>query len=245
MSYSQQHLLFRVLGTFGTVETETLDIFSYGVRVAIPGASLGEVQKTNFLAAMKTPTEVFHRSSLVQAHGSAWLEKITAAYIGTNGLYVGGDAQPTTELLYASPRPQGGGSQASPFTGAMAFTIQSTIDRGRGHSGRFYVPSSMAVTSDGRWPLSNVQSARNAGRIWLDAINTAARAAWNPSAGIGVFSRLDAGVTGIVVKVAVGRAPDTQRRRDNRLDEEWEFTNLTTAATALEAKQTREYGVSD
>jgi len=49
MSYSSQHLLFRVHGSFGSISTEELDFFSFGLRIFIGPADFTEAKKTAFL----------------------------------------------------------------------------------------------------------------------------------------------------------------------------------------------------
>jgi len=194
-----------------------------------------------FLNTVQGPVKDFWTNLDVKGHTSAWLKSLTAAFIGLDGRYVGGDTQATTTYNYTTPT-NGGGAGGLPFAHSMAFTLKSDIYRGRGHIGRFYLPSGLTVDTSGRWSVNQCQLAAGPARIMLDAVNTAARGVWSTGSYIGVFSELGSGTIGEVQQVGVGRGPDSQRRRDNKIKEEHSYLTLTTAAARQKQLQEREYG---
>lgn len=240
MAYSANHLLFRAGGTFGAVSSEQLEIWSVGFRIFLGSSPLDESKKIAFLETVSGPVNLFHTDSSLKLHRSAYLKKLTAAYIGLDGKYVGGHDQPTTEYIYSSPS-AGAGSLFYPFSNAMVFTLSSDIDRGPGSKGRVYWPTSEGLDATGRWSASAVNAYLTKFQTLINAINQAARSFWSPAAGVSVFSSVGSGAIGTVTSVGVGRAPDTQRRRDNRLAEEHVYLPVTSAAAAIEAVQNRVY----
>jgi len=229
MSYSSQHLLFKMGGHMGVTAADTVEAWSAGMRLFIGPGPFTEAAKVTFLGQVQAAVRAFHVHLDTKVHGSAWLKTLTAAYIGVDGLYVGGDTQSTTKYEYATPA-AGGGVQTLPYAHAMAYTLKTEKSRGPGSSGRFYIPSGLAVDSSGRWSLGQTGICVDAAKVLLDAINTAARGIWSPASAIGVFSQVGSGTFGTVLKVGVGRSPDSQRRRDNKLKEEHFYKNLGSAA---------------
>lgn len=239
MAYGAAHLLLRFMGHRGTIATEQLEYWSASVRIDIGPSLLTEAKKAAFLTALDATTQAFHGGSGVSAGTNSYLDKLTAAYIHTDGKYVGGDAQPTTEYIFSAPV-AGQGGTTMPFSHARVWTLETDIDRGRGSIGRFYWTCGLPVDATGRWTQNQCTDARNAGVTFLDAINNAAEAQWSTSNGVSVFSRLS-GEIGRVLRVGVGRAPDTQRRRDNRLLEDRVMADVPTAAGFAAAVQARTY----
>lgn len=240
MVYTASHVLFKVNGTFGATSTAVGGIWSYGFRIPVATGPLSEATKIAFLGFVEGAVKTFHTGAPLSAGTNCYLTKLTAAYIGTDGLYLGGDSQPTTEFLYSPPQP-GVGGNITPFEMSAAISMFSTIDRGRGSRGRFYAPTSRVVASDGRWSASERDSLSAASKALVDAINTAAETAWPTSGGVSVMSRLDAGVTAPVIKISSGRSPDSQRRRDRQLPEEYAPLSLATTGPAAETVSAREY----
>lgn len=239
-TFAENHLQFRIHGHFGTAPTDQIEHWSVGFRVRIGAAAPAEDKKQAFLLAMKPRVQSFHENATVHPGTHVYVSKLTAAYIGTDGHYVGGDSQPTTEEFF-SPAIAGSGTTGAPYSHARAFTLRTDIDRGRGAYGRFYYPTSDLVDSTGRWSSSAVLSAANAGASFVNDINVAARAQWATNASVCVFSTYGTAV-GVVLNVGVGRAPDTQRRRDNRLAEEHYYA-LVPGMTALNRERAkRVYG---
>lgn len=240
MPYAAQHLLFRWGGFFGADAATQKDIWSCGVRIFLGASPLTEEKKTAFLTAVAPALATWWNANATQGHPSAWQSEINCAYIDLDGKYVGGDEQPTTRLPMTPPV-AGKGGLTHAWSTAMVVTLSSDIDRGRGSRGRYYVPTGMGIDANGVFPQGNLSAFVLAQRTLIDALNTAARAQWSPAAGVSVFSQLGAGTIGEVVRVGSDVAPDTQRRRDNKLVEPRTEINLTTAAAARAAIQDRVY----
>ena len=240
MAYASQHLLLRFTGTIGVLSTDDSEVWGAGVRIFIGPGPFEESEKQAFLTAIAVASQTFWTDSNCDHHGSAWLQALTAAYIGIDGKYIDGDDQETTKHVYISPQ-KGGGVATLPYSHAMAYTLKTDIPRGPGSSGRFYMPSGLTVDSSGRWSAAQVGLAAVPARTWLDAVNTAARAIWSPASNVSVYSNKGLGLIGTVLRVGVGRAPDTQRRRDNKLLEEHVFEDLTTTALRANERANRVY----
>lgn len=240
MAYAAQHLLFRIYGGFGTVIASPVENWSCGLRIFTGASSLTEQKKVDFLAAIEAAVKSFHGQASVKAGASTSLLKLSAAYIGLDGKYVGGDSQPTTERVLATPI-FGSGAQQLPFSHARVLTLRSDIDRGPGAYGRIYWPSQETISADGKFGLTPTTDFSFYGATLIDAVNTAARAQWTPSSAVSVFSNKGVGTIGTVVRVGAGRAPDTQRRRDNQIAEEHAYTELGTTLLVSAALSEVEY----
>lgn len=155
----------------------------------------------------------------------AFLKVIKFASIGDDGLY---DAPP---VEIAAPGgttgTPGGGSSMPPFQVAAAVTLHTEADLGR-VKGRFYLPlPSMSMSFDGRWSQAATETLEASVQTFLNNINN--------QPGLDVLEghvvvasggrRNDNGTVKLeqglhpVVGVSVGRVPDTQRRRRNKLAE--------------------------
>jgi hypothetical protein len=210
------------------------------MRVTTGGGALSEEQKSAFLEGVKDAFQNFHVNQTVKAGTKAFLTKLTAAYIGTSGFYLGGDTQPTTEYIYPSAI-VGFGSHQLPFSCARVVTLRTNIERGRGAYGRFYWPCQEIVDAEGHWAVSDVTTVATQAKTLIDSVNNAARVVYTPASSVSVFSSMGTGEVGKVIRVGVGRAPDTQRRRDNKVKEEHVYANLGTVAADLEERQSRIY----
>lgn len=240
MPYVGNHVLFRGHGSFGLIESGEIEYFSWGLRIFISGAPLVEQDKADFLLAVQGATKSFWVNSESRLHAQSFLKRLTAAFIGPDGKYVGGDQQPTTEYIY-SVAGRGAGGNTQPYSQAACLSLWSEIDRGPGHSGRIYLPSGHACDGDGGFQVGHVASLQDVAKTWVDNVNTAARTVWPANSGVAVFSKVGTGLVGPVTRISVGRAPDTQRRRDNRVPEDHNPVLLATAAAVRAEKAARRY----
>lgn len=240
MAYAAQHLLFRAGGPMGQTSSALTDTWSVGFRIFIGATPLDESKKVAFLDTVKTAVAAYHSSATLKNHPGAWLKTLTAAYIGMDGKYVDGANQPTTTYTYPAPQ-AGQGTIFHAYSTAMVLTLRSNISRGPGAYGRVYWPSAEGLDISGRWATTAVDIYLTAATTMLNAINQAARTFWSPASGISVFSNKGAGVIGTVVRVGIGRAPDSQRRRDNGIAEEHKYSTLTSAAATLAELEDRIY----
>lgn len=239
MPYSKPAVLLRVIGSFGPNGTNALEEWSCSWRIDYANGSADEAKKLALLQTLLTPFTTFQQTPAVGAHQWAFMQKLTAAYIGTDGKYLGGAAQDTTELAFPAPR-EGVSTLAASWDVARVYTLRTALGRGRGHVGRFYWPCAAAVTSSGIWADPDVQNAANAAGALLNAINSAAVAQWGSSSGVAIYSKIGE-VTNRVIRVEVGHAPDTQRRRTKSLLEDYKGMDLAGAAVLREEKASQSY----
>lgn len=241
MAFSKAHLLLRMNGRFGQDVATSVEDWSASLRVDSTGAMLGEQQKVNFLESISAAVQAFHTSGSTGAHSTALLTNLTAAYIAPDGKYLDNGGQTTTTYTYATPS-QGQQATGFPYSNARVYTLRTPLARGRGHVGRFYWPCGVPVAIDGGWTVAQVQAAANTAKTLIDAINTAAKAQWSGSLGVVVMSFLGSNQN-VVNRVEVGRGPDTQRRRDKSVPEDYRGAAIAGALTTAEAHATRVYGV--
>lgn len=240
VTYRDSHLLLRGVGTFGTSAADVLEEFSFGMRIFIGPNNHTEAAKNAFLTAVAPRWSTFYAVTTNGCHGSSWLKELTAAYIGTDGHYEGGNSQSTTRHVYATPV-KGGGGRDVPYSCALAVTLRTDLDRGRGSHGRFYLPCGFVVDLDGRYGVSDVDNVRVNVMSALNNTNLDARNQWSPASAISVYSGVGTLEVGTVTEVSVGRSPDTQRRRDKKLDDEHSYFDLSSTLFAKQALDDRVY----
>ena len=243
MAYSESHVLLRLLGKFGTTAASELEEWGISLRIRMGGeAPFLESDKVALLNAVATPAKTFHQDTTVAAGIYCHLTELTAAYIGADGHYVGGATQDTTHLPIGPWA--GSNNSGSSWDVARTYTLRTAAGRGLAHAGRFYYPCVQLVADDGRWTGTQVAGAADAAANFLNAVNTAADTVWdNPlpggggsiSWGVSVMSQgstVGAGgpLARKVIRVEIGRVPDTQRRRTKSLVEDYVGKDLAGAA---------------
>lgn len=240
MPYSSVHTLFKIHGSFGQTAAIRNEQWQCSLRINTGSTGTTEAAKITFLDNIAAAVQAFHSSSAVLAGAACWLQELSAAYIDTDGHYLGGTAQTTTVRPYSTPV---AGTQTNqlPWDVARVFTLRTAQPRGRGHVGRFYYPVQAEIAIDGRWTQPASAAAAAAAKTLLDAVNTASKAVWTASFGVSVMSFVGA-VSYQVNAVEVGRAPDTQRRRTKSLLEEPSSAALAGVLSAAEAAAGRVYG---
>lgn len=231
--YTNTHVLARWFGHFGPDATTKVEEWTTGVRIAFTDTPLG-TDMDAFLADLEAPSKTFHQTNDVAAGSACWLDGMTAAFIGTDGLYVGGSAQDTTVRNYASPA-QGTRVSLMPWATSKVLSLRTTRSRGRASNGRMYWPCGAPIISGstGLMPTSECNNTAIAARVLLDAVNAAAGARFDAEAKICVMSNLGTGTTAIVTAVRVGTKPDHQESRERSLVETYSLQNLTSAAALI------------
>ena len=149
----------------------------------------------------------------------AWVDWVKANAIDSNGRYYD---QGETNAIYltGNDRFQGIGN-VMPFQVSMCITLRTEKQRGRAHSGRFYVPCAELndIGADGLLPVGRCNAAASAVAEFITNIND------NPGADTAAIR--GAVVSGVgspgpyqdITGVQVGRVLDTQRRRRRQLVE--------------------------
>lgn len=230
MSYAEPFVQLRLQGSFGATGSGVVEIWTCGLKLRNPGTAPSAANLAAFLAAAETPIETFHAHPAHHVGGNCFLQEITAAYIGTDGLYVGGASQQTTRRV-TGPTP-GSGTTLWPWTQALVISLRTLLTRGPGSNGRVYYPFTAhgVEGTDGRVEASVANAYATGAKAMLDGINAAAEATLPGTGGISVMSKVSTGVAATVTSVRIGRRLDRQERRENDLLEDWRSATLAAAA---------------
>ena len=208
MPYTESHILLTVMGD-AYLQTET---WQFGVRLRhpVPGATNSDLQ---LLAdAMAAPTQTLWSTAAMAFSDKCRLTAIKAARVLETGLYPP-DSIPG---VYTYPAPVVGTNAASVTPQAtVACTLLTNWPRGRASRGRFYLPpQGVTLATDGRMTIGVVDAFETTLKTWLNAVRLTAQAEE-----VLVMSKLDAGKTGVVDRIGVGRVVDTMRSRRRSLIE--------------------------
>lgn len=241
--WDEKHVLYRMYGAFGGNGDTAPEHWSASFRISVSQIGLlTEAAKLSFLTLVEPGAKTFHSHTSMQVHQQSTFYKQSAAYIDTTGFYLGGFDQQTTYKTVASPT-SGGSSLLMPWSNALAIRLQTDIPRGTASKGRFYMPCAGAVEATGQYQVATITGAATQAKTFLDAVNTAAQTTWGASSTICVFSHGSKAPGGDpdpkhapVTQVWVGCAPDTQRRRDNRVSENYQKVTLAAGTTRLAAR---------
>lgn len=231
MTYSMDHVHLRLHGTLGN-NTTGVDQWSVGLKIPRPEGSVTGAQMTAFLAAVSGAASALHGSTAMKVGSTIFLKRLTAAFIGLDGKYVGGGAQPTTVYDYATPV-AGNGAVVMPWSTCNVISLRTAVTRGRGSNGRVYYPSTAQAldAATGGFIPASMASVASTFKTFLDAVNAAATTELPSSTHkVSVMSNLGGGTTNQVTSIRVGVRPDRQERRENGVAE-----NYQTAVIALTA----------
>jgi hypothetical protein len=229
MTYSQSFLLHTAEGHFGPGGSTVTDVWRVSLKLAPIGAPLlSEAAKAAFLAAAEPLWVAFHTNTNVSPGANCFLTALTAAHIGEDGKYLGLGTQGTTRRVLGSVA-GGSGTANLPWSTACAYTLRTTILRGRGSRGRFFYPAcgTAVGATDGLWSSSVTQARATAGATLIAGLNAFGDDLAPPAlAVVRVMSNLGLGVDDNVVRVEVGRKPDRQERRESELREDYRTANV-------------------
>lgn len=241
MTYSSRFVQIRFLGYLGN-NTSIPERWQAGLKLPL-GVSPSSSQLTSFLQAIKTPTTTFHTTAGNGVGSNVFFTEMTAAYIDTDGKYVGGGAQSTVHEPVVS-QPTGAGSGTLPWSTSMVISLRTQFSRGLASNGRVYWPClGLPVTATtGLWSTTAGTSWANSAKTWIDAINTAAASTLSTSQKISVMSQVGTGTLAPVTQVRCGLKPDRQERRERDLDEGYIYATLATTADVLETQRTKPIG---
>lgn len=172
----------------------------------------------SMLTAAKNAVQAFHTSTSggVQINSRALLSFVKLNAIGTDGKYM---LQTTNEAIVADV--PGGYTLSTgnfPNQVALAVTLTTAVTRGPANKGRFYVPlPAYDVGTDGRIGSTYTTNAEAGVMTLINALN-----AINTDIKVAVYSRkAGAAAQRLVTGAKVGRVLDTQRRRRNKLVEDY------------------------
>nr|CRY96590.1 hypothetical protein [uncultured prokaryote] len=145
------------------------------------------------------------------------LEQVKVNLVDVNGRYADESNTYSTEF---DPAPQGPKSGAPwPNQCTVCITLRSAKRRGPGAYGRFYPPMPIATMgTDGRMGLQDATDRADGAAELVAQLNATAGGVLK----VVNASQVGAGSFSLVTKVRVGRVPDTQQRRRNDLDEDYQ-----------------------
>lgn len=211
--------------TFGGAIAGGNDIWSCGLSFGGIGNEVAEDSNFALLAAAisdigdEVQTFIGYTETLVPT--GAKLDSIKLAHIGVDGHYL----EEAVEIPWVSQ----GSSNAS-------YVPQNTIVNGLvsnkwkdpGKNNRFYLPSIPPPTT-GAYQLSELEAEGYVSRLasFIEALNDIGVATTGlGGAHVAVVSNSGEGYESSVVEVRVGRVIDTQRRRRNKLDEDYQYHDV-------------------
>lgn len=243
MPYTSPYVYFRVNGKFSSA-SPARETFSVGFKLPMATGAPTSAALLAFLTAMATPVTTFHTGQ-INSGSETYLTDLTAAFVGTDGKYVGGGTQVTTRYTYPTPVP-GLGTPRHAWSSACVISLRTLIQRGRASNGRAYWPATAIVIdqASGQFNTANTDGIAAAAKVLCDAINTQGTTHFPTTLGLAVMSNLGVGTTSKVVAVRVGTRPDSQERREKSIKDVYSTVNLAGATQLLEERDGREIGSS-
>lgn len=241
MTYSSPFVYLKVLGHFGTT-TSQLEQWTVGMKIPTPLPGPSPAGLSAFLVDIQTYISAFHGSTFIKASTSCFVRQLSAAYVGTDGKYVGGGAQATTVYNYATPV-SGNSNATLPWSTACVLSLRTARQRGIASNGRLYWPSlALAVNgATGLWTPTETLNIATSAKTMLDNINSHTETHLGGARRIAVMSAVGAGLSADVTAVRVGNKPDRQERREDSLTEAYAETGLASTLEALEDSRDRRF----
>lgn len=242
MVYAENFVQLRLEGTFGPTGGAPTDRWTVGAKFRNPGSAPTPANLDAFLADCEGPVETFHAHPAVGVGSNCFLQEITAAYIGTNGRYVGGASQETTRRV-TGPTP-GAQTTTGPWTQALCISLRTILGRGPGSNGRMYYPATGFGIEGATGLVSTgiVDAWVTQATALLNGLNAAAEANLPGTGGLSVMSQVGTGVAATVTAFRIGRRLDRQERRENELSEDYRGAALAAAARVGEPRTHRPIG---
>jgi hypothetical protein len=231
VTYAEPFVLLRALGVFGTTAAANIEQWNVTMKLRNPGGAPSAANLQAFADAAKARWSTFHTSAGAATGSYVWLTEVQTAYIGTNGLYVGGAGQNTTRSALTTPV-QGQGASGAPYTQCLVVSLRTALTRGPGSNGRLYIPwcgGAGIQTGTGTVASSATASMAAAAQVLINGINIDARANLPGTGGVAVMSNVRSGVAATVTSVRVGNRIDTQESRERSIKETYSSLSITPA----------------
>lgn len=219
MPFAEPYVYLRAVGVFGASASSPVDIWSAGFKFRHPEAAPSTASLQAFLETASVPVSNFHASA-VRAGTNCFLTELTAAFVGTDGRYVGGSTQSTVRRPYTTPTP-GIGTTDSPYSQALVLSLRTAILRGPGSNGRVYWPATSLTIDGATGTLTTTQlnGIITPAKVLIDNLNAAKQSAMPGTGPLAVMSAVGTGIAATVTSVRIGRRLDTQERRENKIPE--------------------------
>lgn len=233
MPYAEPYVYLRCLGVFGATATTPLEEWGVGFKFRHPEAAPSPTQLTTFLESAATAVATYHGGS-TRAGDHCWLTELTAAFIGTDGKYVGGGTQSTIRHTYGTPV-IGIGATIGPYANALVISLRTAVKRGPGSNGRAYWPATALSVSGDTGGLTTTQLGPivTEAAALLNGLNTAKLSAMPATGKLSVMSAVGSGIAATVTGFRIGRRLDTQERREKKIPEGWVSGTVSAAAAQV------------
>jgi hypothetical protein len=238
MPYSRPFIKVRALGVFGATAAAPYEKWSSGFNLSsLGGGSVDPASLLTFLGNVSNHISTFHASTAIKSGSSTWLTQLTAAYIGTDGLYVLGALQPTTVYTYGSPV-AGSTLQVHPLGTSCVLSLRSLRLRGPASHGRMYWPclGLPATNTDATIALATTTLIATAAKTMLDGVNSVAASSFGTGGKVSLVSRAGAGAEAIVTSIMVDQKFDHMESRERSIASSYATATTAAAAAALDER---------
>lgn len=227
MAYDRQFLRL----TFGFTVEGTSEIANTGLTYAsVTGwtgaeAALIELDTITPATSIRTAFQTFMETTQAQWAAYSNLNYLKIAAVGTDGDYLD---FPTNPILSEDPSPASGSSQNILPQSSIVVSLRSGLFTGTANYGRMYLPhTKIAQATDA--PIGDPTSAlavANAAKVFVNATTAIINAEISATVFPTILSSVGTGAGKIVASIAVGAVTDIQRRRRNKLEENYQFVTL-------------------
>ena len=211
--------------TLSGVLEGTEEIFSTGFRISSPnglsGLEWANFDRTDALAQI-AQLVVDYWSAPTNRVPVAWqFNQVKAAYLDDQGSYL---ADPV--VYEVTPTSGGGGEEWAPQL-ALVTTLSSGKRKDPGKYSRMYWPTvGVLIDSQGRLTKLQQTNVLNSFALLIESINNVLQTEIGPDVAVYVMSNSNPPFMLPAVEAKVGRVLDTQRRRRNKLVEEYVTTSI-------------------
>lgn len=221
MAYATVHGKITLSGVLEGTE----EIFSTGFRISSPnglsGAEYFRFRDTDALAQIAQLIADYWSAPNNRVPVAWQFNQLKVAYLDTDGSYL---TDPIVEEV--TPVSGGGGEEWAPQI-ALVTTLASTKRKDPGRYSRMYWPSvGVLIDSQGRLTTAQQTNVLNSFALLIESINQVLANEVGPDVRVYVMSNSNPAFSSPAVEARVGRVLDTQRRRRNKLVEEYVSTTI-------------------
>jgi hypothetical protein len=235
MPYSRPFVKVRVLGVFGTAASSPVEKWSTGLNISsLGGGSFDPANLAIFLGNVANHFSTYHSNANTKTGTQTWLTGLTAAYIGTDGLYVLGSLQPTTTYTYATPV-AGTGTPVHPLATSCVLSLRSLRLRGPASHGRMYWPGLglTVLLPEGVMSSATTGQIAAAAKTMIDGVNAVAASSFGSGGKVSLVSKVGAGAEAIVTSILVDQKFDHMESRERTITSVYSSTSPAVATAAI------------
>lgn len=217
MAYPTQHLLVAWGGTLAGGAEQWVN----SIRLR---AQPGVAYPTHGVIADNLPTTIrdsvlgFWDNMVPVTSSSTSLVWVKANTIGTDGKYTDDETN-----VYTFDTPIPGSGLKVPTEVSLCITTQTDKTRGYAHAGRFFHPTfSDTIGTDGRYTVGTASAVAGWAATFMSDLNNSIEYLTVDLMKVHVFSRVGLGASNQITSIRVGRTPDVQRSRRNKIKEDYQ-----------------------